>query len=273
MKNNLAFRIFSAAVALVILFIAIYYGRETGIFIIALFCVFRGSFEVSRLFFQDHYPKFAKSFLVGLCLLVFTIITFEGFKSLAGILIVLAFVIVAAVGILFHRQFKETDDVLAFATKCMMGLIYTCYLPATIVWMTQTNQGVEWFLCLLAVVFAGDIGAYVFGSMFGKTKIAPLLSPKKSLQGGLGGLLFSVLAALGFSYFLPNTPFLVLFVCGLFGGFFGQIGDFFESLIKRVAGVKDSGTIMPGHGGVLDRLDGVLLAAPLFYVISQQYTL
>lgn len=273
MKNNLTFRIFSAAVALVILFIAIYYGRETGIYILALFCVFRGSFEIARLFFQDHYPQFTKPFLVGLCLSVFTIITFEDFKSLSGILIVLSFVLVAAVGILFHRMFNQTEDVLAFATKCMMGLIYTCYLPATIVWMTQTNLGVEWFLCLLAVVFAGDIGAYVFGSIFGKTKIAPLLSPKKSLQGGLGGLLFSVLAALVFSYFLPNTPLFVLFFCGLFGGLLGQIGDFFESLVKRVAGVKDSGSIMPGHGGVLDRLDGVLLAAPLFYVVSQQYTL
>lgn len=273
MKNNLTFRIFSAAIALIILFVAIYFGRDTGIFIIALFCVFRGSFEIARLFFQESYPKFAKPFLVGLCLSVFAIITFEGFKSLAGILIVLAFVLIASVGIIFHRKFKETDDVLAFAAKCMIGLVYTCYLPATIVWMTQTNLGVEWFLCLLAVVFAGDIGAYIFGSLFGKTKIAPLLSPKKSLQGGLGGLLFSILAAFAFSHFLPNTPLFVLFICGLFGGLFGQIGDFFESLVKRVAGVKDSGSIMPGHGGVLDRLDGVLLAAPLFYVISQLYSL
>jgi phosphatidate cytidylyltransferase len=126
---------------------------------------------------------------------------------------------------------------------------------------------------LLAVVFAGDIGAYIFGSIFGKTKIAPLLSPKKSLQGGIGGLLFSAMAAVGFSYFLPNTPVFVLFFCGLLGGLLGQVGDFFESLVKRVAGVKDSGSIMPGHGGVLDRLDGVLLAAPLFYVISQYYSL
>lgn len=273
MKNNLTFRIFSAIIALIILFLAIYYGRETGIFIVALFCVFRGSFEMARLFFQDKYPAFAKPFFVGLCLSVFSVITFDGYKSLAGVLVVLAFVLVVSVGILFHRLFNQTDDLLAFVTKCMMGLVYTCYVPATIVWMTQTNLGLEWFLCLLAVVFAGDIGAYLFGSLFGKTKIAPLLSPKKSVQGGLGGLLFSILAALGFSYFLPNTPFLVLLFCGLFGGLLGQIGDFFESLVKRVAGVKDSGSIMPGHGGVLDRLDGVLLASPLFYVVSQQYSL
>lgn len=181
--------------------------------------------------------------------------------------------LVAVVGILFHRSFKHIEDILTFSTKCMMTIVYTCYLPATIVWISRTNQGIEWFLCLLAVVFAGDIGAYVFGSLFGKTKIAPQLSPKKSLQGGLGGLFFSVLAALAFSNFMPNTPITVLFVCGLVGGFLGQVGDFFESLIKRVAGVKDSGSIMPGHGGILDRLDGVLLAAPLFYLASHHYSL
>ena len=273
MKNNLTFRIVSALVAVVILVLAVYYGRETGIYLMALFCVFRGSFEMARLFFQDPYPKFAKPFLVGLSLTIFSVITFENFQSMAGIFIVLAFVLIAVVGIVFHRQFKEVEDVLSFATKCMMGIVYTCYLPATVVWITQTNQGIEWFLCLLLVVFAGDIGAYLFGSLFGKTKIAPLLSPKKSLQGGIGGLLFSALAAVGFSYFVPNTPIFVLFFVGLFGGLLGQVGDFFESLIKRVAGVKDSGSIMPGHGGVLDRLDGVLLAAPLFYVISHYYSL
>ena len=267
MKNNLTFRIFSATVALIILFLAIYYGRETGIFIVALFCVFRGSFEIARLFFQDKYPKFAKPFFVGLCLSVFSIITFDGYKSLAGILIVLAFVLVVSVGILLHRLFNQTDDLLAFVTKCMMGLVYTCYVPATIVWMTQTNMGLEWFLCLLAVVFAGDIGAYVFGSLFGKTKIAPLLSPKKSVQGGLGGLFFSILAALGFSYFLPNTPFFVLFFCGLFGGLLGQIGDFFESLVKRVAGVKDSGSKKPSESWAVNpSREAAVKSSEIFFV-------
>ena len=80
MKNNLTFRIFSALIALVILFSAVYFGRETGIFVLGLFVVFRGSYEIARLFFQENYPKFAKPFLVGLCLTVFTIITFENFK-------------------------------------------------------------------------------------------------------------------------------------------------------------------------------------------------
>lgn len=273
MKQNFAYRLASAIVALIILFVAIFYGRETGIFILSIFVVFRGSFEAARLFFQGQYPDFAKPFIVGLSLSVYSIITFENFHVLSEVMIVFAFMIVAVVGILFHRSFKNIEDILTFSTKCIMTIVYTCYLPATIVWISRTNQGIEWFLCLLAVVFAGDIGAYVFGSLFGKTKIAPLLSPKKSLQGGLGGLAFSIGAALAFSVALPNTPILVLFVCGLVGGFLGQIGDFFESLIKRVAGVKDSGSIMPGHGGILDRLDGVLLAAPLFYIVSQHYSL
>lgn len=154
-----------------------------------------------------------------------------------------------------------------------MGLIYTCFLPATVVWIIQTNNGIEWFFCLLAVVFAGDIGAYTFGVRFGTIKIAPVLSPNKSLQGAVGGLLFSTGIAACFQFVLPNTPIIILLGCGLLGGILGQLGDFFESLIKRVSDVKDSGSIMPGHGGVLDRLDGVLLAAPLFYIAATYFSL
>ena len=106
-----------------------------------------------------------------------------------------------------------------------------------------------------------------------KNTVAPALSPKKTIQGAAGGLLFSLVMALAFKYYLPATPFYVLAVCGLLGGTLAQIGDFFESLIKRVSGVKDSGSIMPGHGGVLDRLDGVLFAAPLFYFAAINFSL
>lgn len=271
--QNLTSRALSAAAALVILFCAIYFWQSTGVFILALLVVFRGSFEMARMFFSTDYPKYSKTFFVILSLTSFLIITNQLFKFLSGILIVFIFLITVCYGILLHKKFKSTDKVMTFVMKCLTGIIYCCYLPATIVWITQTNNGMEWFFCLLAVVFSGDIGAFIFGVLFGKTKIAPLLSPKKSLEGSLGGLTFSLITAFSFSFLLPNTPLWIFLVCGLFGGILGQIGDFFESLIKRTAGVKDSGSIMPGHGGVLDRLDGVLLAAPLFYIASTYFSL
>jgi phosphatidate cytidylyltransferase len=271
--KNLFSRVASALIAVLLLFVAIYYGRELGVYILCLFVVVRGSYEMARMLFNEHYPRFVKRLHVFLSTSIFLIITLENFHSIAGVAMIFSFVLVACLGILFHTRFKNLERVLTFVTKNCLGLIYTCFLPATVVWTVHTNNGIEWFLCLLTVVFAGDIGAYIFGVNFGKTKIAPLLSPNKSLQGAVGGLLFSTAASLVFSFFIPNTPVYVLVLVGCLGGFFGQIGDFFESLIKRVSGVKDSGSIMPGHGGVLDRLDGILLSAPLFYMAATYYSL
>lgn len=271
--SNLTSRVFSAAIALILLFCAVYFWQETGVYLLAILVVFRGSFEMARMFFSTNYPIYSKTFFTSLSLLIFLIITHPIFKALSGLFIILSFVLTVCYGIILHKKFSSLESVMTFVTKSVTGLIYCCYLPATIVWITQTNFGMEWFFCLLAVVFAGDIGAYLFGSFFGKTKIAPLLSPKKSVQGALGGLLFSLLASFLFSFVIQNAPLWIFIVCGVFGGILGQIGDFFESLIKRIAGVKDSGSIMPGHGGILDRLDGVLLASPLFYIASTYFSL
>ncbi len=271
--KNLSSRFFSAVIALLILFAAIYFGQDKGIYVICLLVVLRGSFEMARMFFTADYPPFAIKFFLFIATLVFLLITPESLHFISGVSMIISFIVIASVGILFNKSFKSPEMILTFISKCSMGLIYACFLPATVVWMVQSNNGVEWFLCLLAVVFAGDIGAFIFGSRFGTIKLAPTLSPNKSLQGSIGGLVFSVLIAAAFQFVLPNTPLSVLLFCGLGGGLLGQIGDFFESLIKRVSGVKDSGTIMPGHGGVLDRLDGVLIAAPLFYIAATYFSL
>ena len=271
--KNLSFRIISAIIALITLFLAVYFGQEKGIYILALLVVIRGSFEIARMFFNSDYPAFLKRIFVFVSTLVFLSITQMPLQIFSGLAIILSFVLVTSIGIVFHKSFKNLDLILAFISKFCLGLVYTCFLPASVVWMTQSNNGIEWFLCLLSVVLAGDIGAYIFGVNFGKNKIAPLLSPNKSLEGCVGGLLFSMAAAAAFQILLPNTPVMVLLICGLVGGILGQIGDFFESLIKRVSGVKDSGSIMPGHGGILDRLDGVLLAAPLFYLAATYFSL
>ncbi len=271
--KNLSSRVISALIALGLLIAALYFGREKGIYIFILLIVLRGSFEISRLFFTDQYPRFTQKTFIFISTLTFLIISQENLRPLSGLAIIVSFIALATVGILFHKKFNSLDQILNFIAKSCMALIYVCFLPATVVWTTQTNNGIEWFLCLLAVVFAGDIGAYIFGVRFGKLKIAPALSPNKSLQGALGGLFFSTLIAVAFLFLLPNTPLFILVGCGFFGGVLGQIGDFFESLLKRISGVKDSGSIMPGHGGLLDRLDGVLLAAPLFYIAATYFSL
>ena len=273
MKKNLLSRVVSAVIALICLFFTLAYFKETGLYFLVLFVVVRGSFEAARMFFDREYPRFVKRLYTALSTLIFILITQENLRFMASVAMIFSFILVASFGVIFHRHFRSLNQILTFVGKNCLGLVYTCFLPATVVWTSQTNNGMEWFLCLLAVVFAGDIGAFVCGVSFGKTKIAPQLSPNKSLEGAIGGLVLSTLTAVAFQFVLPNVPLIVLICCGFFGGFFGQIGDFFESLIKRVSGVKDSGSIMPGHGGVLDRLDGVLLSAPLFYMAATYFSL
>lgn len=271
--KNFSYRAISAIIAAAIFVGAVYYGNKTSVYIMCLLTVVRGSFEMARMIFSNEHPKFVKAFFIIMSSLLFLLITQDQTKYIANFALILCFIIVACVGIIFHQSFKDLEQILTYVAKSCFGFAYLCFLPATVAWTIETNYGMEWFFCLLAVVFAGDIGAYLFGATIGKHKIAPQLSPKKSLEGALGGLFFSLITALSFKYILTTIPLYILAIGGLFGGLLGQLGDFFESLIKRVSGVKDSGTIMPGHGGILDRLDGVLFAAPLFYFLATYFSI
>ena len=108
--------------------------------------------------------------------------------------------------------------------------------------------------------------AFVTGSLIGKHKLYPKISPKKTVEGLMGALLGSVLIGLLFkALFLPQLSPAICVMLGLGMGFLGQLGDFSESMLKRSAQVKDSGSLIPGHGGILDRLDSFLFAAPFLY--------
>jgi phosphatidate cytidylyltransferase len=111
-----------------------------------------------------------------------------------------------------------------------------------------------------------DTAAYYTGGAFGRHRLYPLVSPKKSIEGALGGLGGSIIGTLLARFtFFPQLTLTDCLVTGIVIGILGQAGDLFESLLKRSFGVKDSGTIFPGHGGVLDRLDSIIFAAPAAY--------
>lgn len=118
------------------------------------------------------------------------------------------------------------------------------------------------------MIWANDTGAYLVGRAIGKNKLAPKVSPKKTIEGLIGGIFFCIATALITSYFLPNLSIANAIGIALVVGIFSNIGDLFESALKRIAGVKDSGTLFPGHGGFLDRFDSVIFAAPatLIYI-------
>lgn len=119
---------------------------------------------------------------------------------------------------------------------------------------------------LLLVVWMGDAGAYYVGKRFGRHKMSPRISPKKTIEGGIGGMVASVLVALTIRFtFFHEFPLLHTVIAGIILSMTGMIGDLAESMWKRSAGVKDSGTLLPGHGGFLDRFDSIFFTAPLLY--------
>jgi phosphatidate cytidylyltransferase len=121
---------------------------------------------------------------------------------------------------------------------------------------------------LMAIVplWAGDTAAIFAGKAFGKHKLAPSISPKKTVEGGVANLIFCMLAAWGLGVWL-KVPLVQSLSCGFAAGVFGQMGDLFESWLKRRVDLKDSGTLLPGHGGVLDRIDSILFTAPCVAMI------
>ncbi len=132
--------------------------------------------------------------------------------------------------------------------------------------MTQYNG-----LLLLAIfifIWVNDTGAYLVGSRWGKRRLAPNISPKKSVEGSIGGLLLVLLSAVVLRLLLfPELSWLSILLIAAVVAIFGTIGDLFESSLKRQAGVKDSGKLIPGHGGILDRIDSLLLAVPAVYLL------
>ena len=132
--------------------------------------------------------------------------------------------------------------------------------------MTQYNG-----LLLLAIfifIWVNDTGAYLVGSRWGKRRLAPSISPKKSVEGSIGGLLLVLLSAVVLRLLLfPELSWLRILLIAAVVAIFGTIGDLFESSLKRRAGVKDSGKLIPGHGGILDRIDSLLLAVPAVYLL------
>lgn len=177
-------------------------------------------------------------------------------------------VIAIATAVLIRKHaLADAGRHLAFA---LAGLAYVPMLGC--VWpLLKHELGPEWLFLTLALAFSSDSGGYFAGRAFGRHKLYEAVSPKKTVEGGIGALFGGVAAMVGFGHYwlTPDIPLIDAIVLGVIGSALGQIGDLVESMIKRTFGIKDSSNLLPGHGGLLDRVDALLFVAPLIYYYSK----
>lgn len=200
---------------------------------------------------------------------------------LLGVLVVLDFsisvfpglgkfyvVVVSALVIMTARLFspRPVDGALEDVAYTFLGVFYVAMLFAFQVVIRTGADGKQWLVFLYFIIWASDIGAYSIGIPFGKHRLYEKVSPKKSIEGFAGALAASAgMALLCRSWFMPSIGMGEAVGIALMLAVVGAIGDLVESLFKRAAGVKDSGAVIPGHGGILDRMDSMLFAAPVLY--------
>ncbi len=177
--------------------------------------------------------------------------------------------------------FRGKQPYIANASTTIVGFVYSGWFPLHLLFLRDLgannhtslqmilktdilSAGLGYVLFMFLLVIMTDVGCYYFGRNFGKHKLAPVISPNKTIEGSIGGALCTIIGAFIIAYFI-KLPWYHALIAGILVTIFAQIGDLCESLIKRDAGVKDSGDLLPGHGGFLDRTDSYIFTIPVMY--------
>ena len=266
-------RIMTAAIGIPIVYMIVQFLPPIYFLFLIMLFVSVGQFEFYRMFKNSgYYPQTAVGIFVGLLVVSGFYIGATSDGEISNIFSPDVMVAFAFVVSLLFRLFSERDSNGAMVDSALTftGIVYVAWLMAYLVlirgWNTGGIDGRDLLFFLFVVTWATDSGAYFVGSAFGRHKLYRKISPKKSVEGALGGLFFSVLFAVICKYwFYYELNLHDAVALGLILGIVGQVGDLAESMIKRSARIKDSGGVFPGHGGVLDRIDSVLLNAPALY--------
>lgn len=172
-----------------------------------------------------------------------------------------------ALGAMMLPRWPGDADAMQSTAMALFPAVYLG-LPIGAMVAVRETRGREALLLLMLTIFASDTAQYYTGRAFGRRRLASAISPNKTVEGAVGGFLFGalVLAVIG-RWWLPGLPLQLRIGLGLSIVALGIAGDLFESMLKRSAGVKDSSTLIPGHGGLLDRIDALLFAAPVYYIV------
>ena len=211
-------------------------------------------------------PSFQRYFASALGLICSAFWMMGGDSLVPGLVVTSGLV---GIGFLFFLLLGQTDQAHHRLGHLILGIFYVAGFGTHVALLRSLDFGVYWIFTVLAATWLNDTLAYFAGHQWGRHRLAPKLSPGKTWEGWLGGLAGSAIGVYAVWYLLPN-PLTALQAAGLVGlaAVFGPIGDLSESLLKRSMRVKDSGHIIPGHGGMLDRIDALLFTGPLFYYFA-----
>lgn len=193
------------------------------------------------------------------------LVAFSGNFEAVAASVPLAFIVL--VGFIVLR-YPELDDPLLVLSRSAFGIVYIGFFGATLILLRYEPAGVAWLLWLTGIIVGSDSCAYYVGGLLGKRKLCPAVSPGKTVAGFFGGLVGSVIISvlLAEYLFVDHDP-VVMGVAAAFLCCVGVLGDLCESVIKRSMSVKDSGSILPGHGGVMDRIDSLIFTAPVLFCL------
>lgn len=254
-------RLLTAAWALPLVAAAVLYLPNCWFALVIGLVAAVGQWELYRMHFKDGLPLFAWAACgVGLLTVASASSALPWMWPTLGAIVILSLRLIAA---------RPMPTAIGEAGIAVGGVLYIAVLLSHIAQLHGLDEGFRWVFLLMAVTWCGDASAYYVGSRIGKTKLTEI-SPNKTLEGTLGGIVGSIVAACLALPFLPDLCWWHAPVIGLILGVCGAAGDLVESLFKRGAGVKDSSNLIPSHGGIMDKIDSFLFTAPaLFYFLSQ----
>ncbi len=236
-------------------------GRPSVLHLMVLLATFFGLREYYNLVLPRS-KRIERVVGIGLGLILSIMLSFGATKEVSPFLVILLFIL----SVLSMATSKDLSSTISEMGMGLFGILFIGFLLAYVSLIRNMPDGRRWVLFLIATVWAGDISALLIGSFLGRHKLYPKISPNKTFEGLGGSIVGSIIVALAFALlFLPRLEKGVCILLAVGIGIFGQLGDFTESMLKRSAHVKDSGTLIPGHGGMLDRLDSFLFSAPFLH--------
>jgi phosphatidate cytidylyltransferase len=258
-------RILSAAVLLPAFLLLVQFGTAFHFFLLVALAILVGLYEFYGMAKAGGWHPLTP---LGMgCGVALSCMQFFGASAPWLIAVLMGAIVLLLIGLLVGGT--DPKETVARGAVTLFGLVYVAGLLSFPALLRAMALGRTYILYLVFVTWAGDTGAFYVGSAAGKRLLCPSISPRKTAEGSVGGLVCSVLASgLARFWFWEGLGTVESVVMGLGLGVMGQVGDLCESMLKRSFGVKDTGTLIPGHGGLLDRVDSLLFTGPVLYVAA-----